>query len=84
MPCREALFNGGYGYHNVGGMIFMMGFGMIIFLAIVFIIFKLSKQNNNAFFYNDDNSALNILSERFAKGEINEEEYNKMKAALKK
>ncbi|MCR3761206.1 SHOCT domain-containing protein [Clostridium felsineum] len=65
-------------------MIFMMGFGMIIFLAIVFIIFKLSKQNNNAFFYNDDNSALNILRERFAKGEINEEEYNKMKAALKK
>lgn len=82
MICRGALGNGSYGHFN-GGMIFMMGFGLILLLLIIFLAFKLMKQNATPQFIKGDNSALNILNERFAKGEINEEEYNKMKAILK-
>jgi len=75
----------GYGYGG-GGMFLMMGFGFLIFLALIFLAFKLMKGNsplsssNNSTFSN--NSALNILNERFAKGEINEEEYTKRKQIL--
>lgn len=87
MPCRGFLNNGIYrhfGFYNGGGMIFMMGFGLLIFLAIIFLGLKIMKQNTIPHFSQQDNSALNILNERFAKGEINEEEYSKMKAELKK
>lgn len=87
MPCRGFLNGGSYGHfggYNGGGMIFMMGFGLLIFLAIVFIILKLVKQNTIPNFSKHNNSALDILNERLAKGEINEEEYNKVKVMLKK
>lgn len=87
MLCRGFLGNGGLRYfngYNGGGMILMMGFGLLIFLAIAFLIFKLIKPNTISNFSQHENSALNILNERFAKGEINEEEYNKMKVTLKK
>lgn len=87
MPCRGVLNSGNYGhfsgYHG-GGMLLMMVFGLLILLAIVFIIFKLLKQNSSPNFSKQNSSALNILDERLAKGEINEEEYNKVKAMLKK
>ena len=70
----------GYGYGNFGGhgggggIFIMMGFGFLIFLALIFLVLKLMKSN----------SALNILNERFANGEINEEEYTKNKIILSK
>lgn len=84
MPCRGFLNNGNYGHFSGyygGGMIFMMGFGLLILLAIVL---KLVKQNSISNFSTHSNSALDILNERLAKGEINEEEYNKVKTMLKK
>ena len=76
----------GYGYGGGGGMFLMMGFGFLIFLALIFLAYKLMKGHshlsslNNSTFSN--NSALNILNERFAKGEIDEEEYTKRKNIL--
>lgn len=87
MPCR-GFFNGGnYGHiggYNGGGMFIMMGFGLVILLLIVFLIFKMTRQNAVPNVLKNDNSSLNILDERFAKGEISEEEYIKVKTMLKK
>ncbi|PJI10477.1 MULTISPECIES: SHOCT domain-containing protein [Clostridium] len=72
-------------YHgDGGGMFFMMGFGALILLVIVFMILRMTRQNTMPNAPKHDNSALNILDERFAKGEISEEEYTKVKTMLKK
>lgn len=73
-----------------GGMM-GFGFGIISFVvqllflaAIIFLIFiaikKLNLQDHQKG-SNNDNS-LQILKERYAKGEINEDEYKKMKDIL--
>jgi putative membrane protein len=89
MFCRG--FSGsGYGHfggYGGGGMFLMMGFGFLILLIVIFLAFKLMKNHphsnlsslNNLGF---NNSALNILNERFAKGEIDEDEYAKKKIIL--
>ena len=86
MLCRGFSGSGysGYfgGYGGGGGMFKMMGFGFLIFVALIFLAFKLMKANSS--FSLSSNSALNILDERYAKGEINEEEYTKMKIILSK
>ncbi|MCB2294015.1 SHOCT domain-containing protein [Clostridium algoriphilum] len=65
-------------------MFLMMGFGFLIFLALIFSAFKLMKLNSPSPFSLSSNSALNILNERYAKDEINEEEYTKKKIILSK
>jgi putative membrane protein len=80
----------GYGYGNFGiyggggEMFIMMGFGFLIFLALIFLSVKLIKANSTSPFSLSSNSALNILNERYVKGEINEEEYTKKKIILSK
>jgi len=69
------------GYGTGGGMFLMMGFGFLIFLAFIFLAFKLMKVNSHSSF-SSNNLALDILNERYAKGEINEEEYTKKKTIL--
>ena len=83
------MFCGGYpgyfsSYGGGGGMFLMMGFGLLIFIALVFLAFKLMKVNSSSAFSLSGNLALNILNERYAKGEINEEEYTKKKIILAK
>jgi len=78
MLCNGFL---GSGYGGGGGMFLMMGFGFLIFLALIFLAFKLIKINSPLSL---NNSALNILNEKYAKGEINEEEYTKKKIILSK
>ena len=89
MLCRGFSGYGHFGDFGGGGMFLMMGFGFLIFLALIFLAFKLiknhpqsnlSSSNNSEF----NNSSLNILNERFAKGEIDEEEYTKKKIILNK
>jgi len=78
MYCNRFL---GSGYGTGWGMFLMMGFGFLIFLAFVFLVFKLMKVNSPSSF-SSSNLALDILNERYAKGEINEEEYTKKKTIL--
>lgn len=52
--------------------------GLALIGVIVFLIIRNSKLKKNS------NSSENILQERLAKGEINPEEYENLKAVLKK
>lgn len=71
----------GYG----GGGIMMIGILVLLILAII----ALSRyiQQTHHYRYDRpfiDNSALNILNERYAKGEISDEEYKVKKEHLRK
>ncbi|MGV8980636.1 SHOCT domain-containing protein [Clostridium sp.] len=73
------MMGSGYGYNMMGGL---FGFICIIIIAItVFVVYKLLKNNNVKDRGSRDNS-LNILNERFARGEMDEEEYNDKKKLL--
>jgi len=85
MFCRGAFgpgYFGDYGGGGGGGMFIMMGFGLLIFITLIFLAFKLMKSNSSSNFSLSSNPALNILNERYAKGEIEEDEYIKKKIIL--
>ncbi len=80
------MYGYGSGYGNDfmgGGMIFMMFFGLIIIAAVIYFVIKSnsSHTNNQHYAYNNINSgrAMDILNEKFANGEISEDEYNSKK-----
>ncbi|ABR35093.1 SHOCT domain-containing protein [Clostridium beijerinckii] len=74
---------GGYGGFGAassigyGGMFLAMGFRMLIFIALIVLAFKLFKN-----YTNKSNDAMKILNEKFAGGEITQEEYLKRKSVL--
>ncbi len=75
----------GYGYGMMGygwGWFMMIGVVVLTVLGIVTLInyLQLSSKTNER----SNNNALNILNERYASGEITEEEYNQKKSQLKK
>ncbi|MEK6266246.1 MAG: SHOCT domain-containing protein [Clostridium sp.] len=70
----------GYGNNMMGG-VFGMIIPIIIISIIAFAIYKLLQNKNIKDVGTRDNS-LDILKERFARGEINEEEYISKKNAL--
>lgn len=76
----EGCFENGLNQmHGRPGM-FMMG-GMILFtVLIVVIIVALVKRSRTK---HDNDEASELLNARFAKGEITEEEYTRMKTVLK-
>ena len=88
MPCGGFLGSGyeRFGGYGGGAMFLMMGFGFVIFLVLIFLAFKLMKSNPHSHFSlskdSANNTALNILNERFVKGEIDEEEYTKKRIIL--
>ncbi|MBU3160842.1 SHOCT domain-containing protein [Clostridium frigoris] len=65
----------------MGGRFGFMFICIIIIAITVFVVYKLLKNNNIKDIGSRDNS-LNILNERFARGEIDEEEYNNKKKLL--
>jgi len=80
-----------YGWYNQGmggGWWIVMIFGMVAFWTIlVFGIVYLVRHNGHvhagANFTSPTNPAIDILRERFARGEMNEEEYKRRLALLK-
>lgn len=72
----------------VGGGFFMMfGFLIVIALIIYLIFFRNNRIKLNSFDdqhgdFSKSNRALEILKERYAKGEINTEEYQQRKKEL--
>ena len=71
----------GYGYNMMGGWIGMMIVPIIVITIIIFIVYKISNNNNFKELGGKDKS-LDILDERLARGEINEDEYNDRKKFL--
>ena len=59
-------------------------FGALIVLALVYLAFRLlrSMKSNERSSFRDRIDSLEILKGRFAKGELSEEEYTKMKRVL--
>lgn len=77
-------FNGMYGVGRFGGfapwMVLVAAIiKIVILVVIIFIAYTIIKKHNFSSF-----SAIKILNERYAKGEIGEEEYLKKKEFLRK
>ena len=71
----------GYGYNMMGGWFGMMIIPIILIGVVIYVVSKQERNNKGKDIVFKDNS-LDILSERFARGEINEEEYNQRKNVL--
>jgi Predicted membrane protein len=74
---------GGYGQGGVG-FIMMIPMLIILLLAIYFVYKAISKKDVNLATNRVSSNAIDILNERFAKGEISEEEYRARKEQLLK
>lgn len=74
--------------HRFGGMGFGMGWGwilsLIIIVAIIWGISRYSGQNNIFNKPENNKTALDILNERYANGEIDKEEYKTKKRDIEK
>ena len=64
-----------------GGGIFMVLFWGVIIIGGFFLVRYLIRQSQTAA-RPTENTALEILKQRYARGEINDEEFEKMKAKL--
>jgi len=72
----------GSGYYMMGGS-GMWFFPLIFIILFVVVIFYLFKQNETKTSTGSSNeSALDILKKRYAKGEISKDEYESMKKEL--
>ena len=71
----------GYGYNMMGGWFGMMIIPIILIGVVIYVIYNQGQKNNGKDIGFKDNS-IDILNERFARGEINEEEYNAKKYVL--
>jgi len=73
-----------------GGGIFMMIGGLLLLGLLIYAVVRLTGHNQksqpviNNPVQQDIGNALNILNERYARGELNEEEYARKKTELRK
>ena len=69
----------------MGGYGMLSGFGMFIPLLLIgFVIYVAFRLSNGSYsIRNRENDAIDILNQRFAKGEISEEEYMQKKKMLR-
>ncbi len=68
---------GGYGFFGWG---FMILFWILVLFGIVYLMRLISEKNETG---KEEKSAMDILKERYAKGEINKEEFEEKKKDLK-
>jgi putative membrane protein len=73
----------GYGYGPYGGMGFWPVIGWVFSLIIpIFIIFAMIRLLRGPHHWHDQDRSLEILRERYAKGEITKKEFEEMKKDL--
>ena len=78
----------GYGYPHMhmwgwhGGMIFHSLLGVLILLAIIALIARAGGWRRHGYYRRGGNSALGILEERFARGEIDKTEFEERRKLL--
>ena len=65
------------GYYGVFGWIFMILWWALIIVGIVMLVRWGLKRSNH-----DEKNAINVLKERYAKGEINKQEFEEKKKDL--
>jgi putative membrane protein len=74
---------GNFGYGRIGGGPFMMIIPILLAGLIIYTLFKgLNQKKVNS--SHENSGALNILMERYALGEISEEEYLNKKRLLRR
>ena len=73
---------GGLGYMGGGGFLMMIGMITLIAIIAAFII-MLVRRNRADSITGKNSEAISLLNERFARGEITEEEYSRMKKILR-
>jgi len=68
---------GGYGYNMMGGGVF--GFiSIVVMVLAAFAVYKIITNDSSI----KNNDALQMLNNRFASGEINDEQYKAMRNTL--
>lgn len=70
----------GWGWWMLVGWVWMVVFWGLIIWAVVTLINRLASGGSN----NPSSSALTILEERFARGEIDREQYEEMRRTIEK
>lgn len=74
---------GGYGMMGYGwGWLMMLGTIVLIVLGVVVLVRYLQRSNHTGI-HSVHSNAIDILNEKYAKGEITDEEYRKKKAEIK-
>jgi len=73
-------YGAGFGGFMVFGLFLLL---IVVIIAVYFIVHQFTKSNSKNGSGSSDN-ALEILHERYARGEIDEEEYNRKKAELRR
>lgn len=73
-------FGYGYGFWGCG----ILSFTFILFIVIVFLIIITKNRRSRLDELNTGSQAISILNERLAKGEITQEEYEKIRKVIGK
>ena len=74
---------GEHGWRMGVGMGWWWIIGLIFLVIVVWMVVKVINQANNTNTRLDNKSALDILKERYARGEINKQEFEERKKNLK-
>ena len=76
---------GGYGFDGMGyyglGFIWQI-IWLVVIIAVIYLVINALSQNRGSSNSGGESRALRILDERFARGEIDAEEYRKLKEEL--